>query len=214
MAGKEGFVKGLSNIGYLQVTENGSNKVYCGSNQEWFMTEHQRLTGCGPSVAANILFYLGKKKIKNFYGGSKYDLLKVMEEAWRYVTPAENGIPSTDIFCTKLKRYLDVQGGSYEFFVLNIPPDKSGRPTLHEVIQFIVRGLQEDTPIAFLNLDNGEEQDLEPWHWVTIAVVYFSEREDTAWIDICDEGIVKRIDLKLWLETTVQGGGLVYLLRA
>lgn len=214
MVEKKGFVKGLSNINYLQVTEAGSNKIYCGSDQDWFTTERQRLSGCGPSVAANILFYLGRKKTKNLYGGSKGDLLKVMEEAWCYVTPAENGIPSTDIFCSKLKGYLDVQGGSYEFFVLNIPSDKSDRPTLHEVIQFIVRGLQEDTPIAFLNLDNGEEQNLEAWHWVTIAFVYYFERNDAAWIEICDEGIVKRVDLKLWLETTVQGGGFVYLLPA
>ena len=48
----------LSHIEYLQVTGSDSCEVFCGSDQEWFPTERQRLTGCGPSAAANILLLL------------------------------------------------------------------------------------------------------------------------------------------------------------
>ena len=79
-----------------------------------------------------------------------------------------------------------------------------------EVLAFIAQGLRQDVPIAFLNLDHGAEQRLESWHWVTIAAVDYSEEAQTAQIRICDEGITKKINLKLWLETTTQGGGFVY----
>lgn len=40
----------LSHIDYLQVTDSDSCETFCGSDQEWFPTEQQRLTGCGPSA--------------------------------------------------------------------------------------------------------------------------------------------------------------------
>ena len=86
------------------------------------------------------------------------------------------------------------------------------RPVLYEVIEFIQNGLRADTPIAFLNLDNGAETALEAWHWVTITAIYAEETD--AVVDICDEGVKKQINLRLWLETTVQGGGFIYLLSA
>lgn len=84
------------------------------------------------------------------------------------------------------------------------------RPSLSAVMEFIRSGLKEDVPIAFLNLDHGDEENLESWHWVTIAGLYCSEDGQVVQVFICDEGITKQINLKLWLETTVQGGGLVY----
>lgn len=201
----------LLHMDYLQVTEPGSCEVFCGSDQEWFPAQRQRLTGCGPSAAANILFYMNRKKEKDCCGRNKSDLLQFMEKTWKYVTPMENGIPSTALFREKLEYYAAAWNERFEFFILDIPAASKERPAIHNTVQFIKQGLRADTPVAFLNLDNGAEMTLEAWHWVTIAAIHYSEKQDQAWIDICDEGISKRINLGLWLETTVQGGGFVYL---
>ncbi len=58
---------------------------------------------------------------------------------------------------------------------------------------------------------NGAESRLEAWHWVTvIAVEYLSEDEQIV-LKILDESQIKKINLKLWYETTELGGGFVYL---
>ncbi|MDD2981502.1 MAG: hypothetical protein PHN80_16245 [Hespellia sp.] len=200
----------LSHIEYLQVTTSNPATVFCGSDQEWFSTERQRLTGCGPSAAANILFYLDRKNDRSCCGRDRDDLLDFMEDAWQSVTPESNGIPSTALFLEKLKLYATRHDKHFRYFSLNVPSQQTGRPSLVEVLTFIAQGLRKDVPIAFLNLDHGAEQRLESWHWVTIAAVDYSEEAQTAQISICDEGITKRINLKLWLETTTQGGGFVY----
>ena len=154
----------LSHIDYLQVTGQDSCEVFCGSDQEWYGTKRQRLTGCGPSVAANILFYLNRQREENCCGKSREDLLRFMEMAWEYVTPLSNGIPSTALFREKLEYYALGQNENFRFFILDIPMEVPKRPVLYEVIEFIQNGLRADTPIAFLNLDNGAEMALEAWH--------------------------------------------------
>lgn len=202
----------LSRIDYLQVTGQDSCEVFCGSDQEWYGTKRQRMTGCGPSAAANILFYLNRQREENCCGKSREDLLRFMEIAWEYVTPLSNGIPSTALFREKLEYYASGQNENFRFFILDISMEVPKRPVLYEVIEFIQNGLRADTPIAFLNLDNGAETALEAWHWVTITAIYAEETD--AVVDICDEGVKKQINLRLWLETTVQGGGFIYLLSA
>ena len=202
----------LSHIDYLQVTDSNSSEIFCGSDQEWFPTERQRLTGCGPSAAANILFYIDRKDNSGCCGRNRTDLLSFMEEAWQSVTPGKDGIPSTAIFLEKVEQYAKLHGKAFHYFVLNIPTQQSERPSLSTVTEFIRQGLRTDIPIAFLNLDHGKEENLESWHWVTIAGLDSTDNDETVYISICDEGIEKQIDLKLWLETTVQGGGFVYFL--
>lgn len=73
----------LSHIEYLQVTGSDPVEIFCGSDQEWFPTERQRLTGCGPSAAANILFYLNRINDRSCCGRDRADLLDFMEDAWQ-----------------------------------------------------------------------------------------------------------------------------------
>ncbi|MFR5880208.1 MAG: hypothetical protein ACLUEQ_05050 [Cloacibacillus evryensis] len=202
----------LAHIEYLQVVKEDSQKVACGSNQEWFPTEWQRFAGCGPSTAANILFYINRKEDNSCCGKGKVDLLRFMEDTWQSVTPGADGIPSTALFLEKLGWYAARHGKKFHYFVLDVPPRGTERPSLPMVFAFISQGLRDDVPVAFLNLDHGAEKRLESWHWVTITAMDYSEDAGTAQISICDEEIVKKIDLTLWLETTESGGGFVYLL--
>ena len=73
------FAETLSHIEYLQVTDSDSCEIFCGSDQEWFSTERQRLTGCGLSAAANILFYIERKENADCCGKDRVDLLSFME---------------------------------------------------------------------------------------------------------------------------------------
>ena len=196
----------INRISFLQVNDKGI--VHCGSNQDWYRQEEQRLKGCGPSVAANILFYLQRKKNVDCCGTEKADLLACMEYVWRYVTPEWTGIPSTELFCSKVDCYAKSCGKQLDYHILNINPAR--KPVLSAVVNFLWVGLQRDLPIAFLNLCNGAEQQLEPWHWVTISGLDYDTYNQYAIAQICDGGIVKRIDLALWLHTTRQGGGFVF----
>jgi len=77
-------------------------------------------------------------------------------------------------------------------------------------LSFLEGGLIKDAPIAFLNLCNGQVKNLDPWHWVTIISLEYAENGKSASIKILDEGLIKKIDLALWYDTTTLGGGFVY----
>ncbi len=91
---------------------------------------------------------------------------------------------------------------------LDIPKNRFQRPELSAVSEFLENSLSKDLPVAFLNLDNGDEKRLDSWHWVTVIALDY-ERDGAAAVKILDEGRIKQIDLALWLQTTSLGGGFV-----
>ena len=201
----------LSNIDFLQVKDQ-KNSIFYGCHQEWYGDQWQRKAGCGPSVACNIISYLDATK--KLFGDTKQigkmdDCLTLMNEVWNYVTPSERGIPVTSKFYDSFLFYSAKRGVNLELRCLDIP-EALERPPFSDVVAFIKEGLLHDVPIAFLNLCNGKEEELDGWHWVTLV-----EIDDTGgkhMIRIVDEGIIKTIDLFLWYETTTLGGGFVYFL--
>jgi len=203
----------LPDINLLTVRDDDLCCDYCGSNQEWFADAWQRKAGCGPSVAANILFYQQRKlQIIPPLNYLKKHLLHYMEEAWKYITPGRNGITSTDTFLQKVRGYALAHNLELHYEALDIPADKVQRPSSNAVIDFVASGLNKETPVAFLNLCNGAELNLEQWHWVTIAALRYDLEKTAGKAIICDEGITKEIDLTLWLSTTTLGGGFAYFL--
>lgn len=200
------IVRSISNLELLKVADE-SAKIYYGCNQEWYSTEWQRLSGCGPSVAANIVFYLeALGKTSN----NKETMLMLMEESWGYVTPTSEGIPTTKMFCDAMKLYALAKGLQVESGCFDLPAEKEHRPLLQNMLSFIDAALLNDAPVAFLNLCNGEEKKLDSWHWVTIISLEYSEDSSSAFVNILDEGVIKKIDLELWYKTTNLGGGFSY----
>ena len=202
------IIRALSHPEYLQVIDPDLQKLCYGSNQVWFRTRWRRLSGCGPSAAANILFYQDKKENTLCRGNTKQDLLRYMETAWETITPERTGISSAELFCKKLRLYEKRSGRKIVYNVLNIPP--TSHPALRAVVDFVASALENDFPVAFLNLCNGQERRLDKWHWVTIVSISYSEALGHVTAEIYDAGESKEIDLKLWLETTKKGGGFVY----
>lgn len=186
--------------------EIGQDACY-GCNQEWYGTEWQRRAGCGPTVAATLFYYLFRPDNLCY---SKQGWLDRMEEVWNYVTPTERGMPTTQRFYQSVLAYAAAKHQPVDYFCCDVPEERADRPRLTDLLQFLTEGLQRDAVIAFLNLCNGEEQNLHRWHWVTIIALEYMEDGSQALLKILDEGKIKTVDLGLWLETTALGGGFVY----
>lgn len=180
-----------------------------GSDQEWYPSEFQKHAGCGPAVASNLIHYLLDRRGNSGYI-SKKDFVALMEEVWRYVTPIEGrGLPSTDLFYRSLLDYSRDKGFHVSrFAILDMHTPGSERPKLVEIIKLLENGLSCGLPAAFLSLDSGEETNLDEWHWVTVVSLEYEGEQ--VYIEVMDDGKIKRVDLALWYKTTTLGGGFVY----
>ena len=195
------------------IVDKDSQKPHYGGNQLWYPKKLQRLSGCGPTVASNIFFYLSHPKNMPELSKSptKEDWIAFMEKMWGIVTPSLlGGVNTTEMFFKPLLEYIKKQGFDLQYYVCEVPKKMSNRPDLSQVVHFLDRALSKDAPVAFLNLCNGEVNNLDRWHWVTIISLEYHEPENIAHVNILDEGEIKKIDLALWLRTTTRGGGFVY----
>lgn len=194
----------IKNPEYLEILDEIINKKYYGCNQEWYKKPWQRMAGCGPTVATNINLYSKKNA-----GTTKNDGIEMMNEMWKHVTPTMKGVNSTNIFYNGLSSYAESRDYYLNYDAVDVPKKKEIRPPFDKVIKFIKTSLENDIPLAFLNLCNGEEKFLDKWHWVTLVSLEYEENLSCAMVEILDEGIKKEIDILLWYNTTTLGGGFV-----
>lgn len=208
--------KSISNPNLLKVLDESTNEIYYGCKQEWYSKKWQRLSGCGPSVATNIFVYLSHNQSTLELGksfNSKEYWLSLMEEMWKYVTPSFRGVHTTKMFYEPMLTYTKTKRLNVEYNFCDVPKDKSQRPELSAILTFLHEAISKDAPIAFLNLCNGEEKNLDRWHWVTLISIEQFEDEKSLFVNILDGGMIKRINLALWYNTTTLGGGFVYFTR-
>lgn len=195
----------------LRIVNSNENKNIYGSNQEWYLMENQRRCGCGPATVTNIIYYIRSRHFESNWnsGLTKEKCLELMNEIWGFVTPGPRGIPSTAMLGEGIRKYLQEHKLDISLGYLDIPEDEQLRPDLGTVVAFLHKALENDTPIAFLNLDNGKVGQLDAYHWVTAISLEYSLDENRAYLDIIDYGNEKKIDLLCWLTTTKAGGGFV-----
>lgn len=194
----------VKNPEYFEIFDEVTSEKYLGCNQEWYKKPWQRMAGCGPTVAANILLY--SKKSTEI---SKNESLAVMDEMWEYITPTMKGVNTTNIFYKGLSSLADSKGARLFYDAVDIPKKKEMRPLFDKVVSFIKTALENDMPLAFLNLCNGKEKGLDKWHWVTLITLEYEEDLSSVTVEILDESIKKTIDLLLWYNTTTLGGGFI-----
>lgn len=197
----------LKNPERLIVRDEDSREAFFGCNQAWYEDEWQRRAGCGPSVASHLFAYslgLGPQT------ADRREWLRLMEDVWNYVTPTDRGMPTTGLFCRTTGAYAQARGVSISQRVCDVPAKAALRPSLPELVAFLAEALQNDAPVAFLNLCNGEETCLYRWHWVTIVALDYDLDGSRAVATIFDEGRQLDIDLALWYCTTTLGGGFVW----
>jgi len=202
----------IQNPSRFQINEETNQNTYWGFDQEWYTTKWKRLSGCGPTTAANIISYLDRTRAGADSGHlplMKSSCQSLMDEVWKYVTPTLSGISSTKLFYDDVLNYAQAKSINLTLEVIDIPKDRLLRPEFLTILSFLDEALRRDTPVAFLNLNNGDEKQLDSWHWVTIVSVEYAEDGSTALIEILDEGKIKKINLAQWFQTTTLGGGFV-----
>lgn len=197
----------------FKIIDENAQVTHHGPSQQWYGKRWKRMAGCGPTVAAAIYYYLthsGDRAAIDKTQSIK-DWVARMDAMWNVVTPTFfGGVNTTQKFYKPLHKHAHSQGLPLQYHVCDVPKVQSERPEFSQIIGLIETGLAGDSPVAFLNLDNGEEKNLEPWHWVTIVALDYSEDLTRALIEILDEGKIQTIDLRLWYTTTKDGGGFVY----
>ncbi len=201
----------IKDINLFRITEEEYHITLYGGNQEWYVKRWQRMAGCGPSTAANIMYYLNKTRYNTNIEQTKEEFLRLMNEIWRYVTPGMGGVSSTTMLMEGFRKYLTDQKLEHVLDSIDIGKKPEQRPDISEVISFLEKALEEDVPAAFLNLEHGSILELESWHWVTVVALEYDLEDRTAFITILDNGMRKRIDLVRWLNSTKLGGGFVSL---
>ena len=187
------------NYDYLLIDEK-----YYGGNQEWYKEFFHKKAGCGPTTASTITMYESKKKY------NKNDFVELMEKMWDYITPGMMGLNKIELYDEGYNKYIkDKKFKLKESVILKISQNKNERPNINELFEFLNNSIKLDHPVAFLNLDNGKENKLDSWHWVTIVGIEYNKNEEL-YATIADEGLLKTIDLSLWINSTSKEGGFIY----
>jgi hypothetical protein len=187
----------------------GNEPASFGCNQSWYRESFQQMAGCGPCAATNLIQYSSQQQILNTPNMLLPDFIEMMHQVWSYVTPGLMGVHKAQQLANGINRFAAEHHLPIRTVRLDIPIWHINRPSQEKIIQFISDGLNEDSPVAFLNLSNGKLIDLESWHWVTITELYRNS-QGHYFVDIANYGIMTRIDLTSWLNSTLLGGGFVF----
>ena len=186
-------------------------ETYRGGDQEWYPDLWQRRAGCGPTTAAALLADPSQTRpalapLRPLAGGTRTGFAQYMQALWPYVTPGARGLDKPESLVLGCRSFALSRGCRLEGEILKIPRRREDRPTPAACRNFLLRALDNDCPVAFLNYSNGSLPNLDSWHWVPLIAL--TEGEEVLLCTVLDEGKEKVIDLALWLETTLLGGAL------
>lgn len=195
----------------LTVTQ--SSRSWQGADQLWYADEWQQKAGCGPTTASVMTSYLAqtRKACSPLYPSGSWaqkDVLALMEEMWKFITPGKHGVNTTHLFVKGLTAFAAAKGITLPLRELDIPRLRLARPTVDQCTAFLRSALGADQPVAWLNLHSGEVEGLDDWHWVTIIALE-ERRDGTELCTLLDSGKEYAVDFRLWFQTTKLGGGLV-----
>ncbi len=201
----------IRNKDIYKIEEESMEQPLYGGDQDWYGTRWQRMSGCGPTTVANIIYYLSRTRgLSECHAKlTKKECMELMDEIWNYVTPTINGISSAGMLHNCVRKYLDKKKLDIKLDILDVPKKKPLRPDFSQVLVFLSKALSNDSPVAYLNLDHGTIEELESWHWVTIISLEYEEGAGPAYVEILDGGLIKQINLCEWYKTTRLGGGFV-----
>jgi hypothetical protein len=202
----------LNSVSCIHKTDP-SGLEYFGCDQNWYTTHWQRIAGCGPSTAATLLHYLQKTgRIElPIQVVEQRDCRLLMDSVWDHVTPTSDGIYCIEQFCQGIDSFARSNGFQVTCHSLDIEAETAARPAIAEVQAFVAAALDHDCPVAFLNLCRGTVDNLEEWHWVTIVALEEDLENQQVFVSYFDGDRSERINFSQWIETTDEGGALIYL---
>ncbi|MDR1134622.1 MAG: hypothetical protein LBL49_00350 [Clostridiales Family XIII bacterium] len=217
----------LTNLERFNITDSKKALVYKGFDQEWYGFWWRRLAGCGPTTVSNMLLYefgrgggvdeiAAPPRSAPIAALERSEVLAFMNRTWKHVTPGKGGINTTQKLVNGIESYAYAAGFKPCTESLDVPEGMTLRPRLEAAAEFIEESVKRDRPVAFLNLDNGSEKQLDKWHWVTIIAIEYIEYEESSLgkrteiiLDVLDNCNIISVNLGSWLKTSVKGGGFV-----
>lgn len=201
----------LNEQNWLEIAD-GHGTLHYGANQEWYGALWRRKAGCGPTAASVMLAYLahtrpGLQKLCPLPKLEKESFVAYMDEVWEYVTPGPQGLNTLRKYSAGVKDFAEAQGVELHPVELAVPRKMTDRPGFDKCVSFLRTALEGGCPVAFLNLHKGALENLDSWHWVLITGL--SLDGEAAIVTVADGGDKVEIDLRLWYDTTKEGGGFV-----
>jgi len=188
----------------------GNGTLSYGATQLWYSVFWRRRAGCGPTCASNLLWYLAAtcpEKYRCLYDGdcrNRHEMIFLMNKVWHYVTPGMRGLNKSSMFTDGVTLFGKDRGVNISCRVLEVSADSSLRPSQDQVLEFLTAAFEDDLPVAFLNLSNGQVKNLDNWHWVTLV-----STDENLQAEMYDDSGCELVDVALWLETTTGGGAFV-----
>lgn len=184
-----------------------------GADQDWYTLPWRQRAGCGPTTASAQMAYLAALRpslaaLCPLEGREQGAFVTYMDKVWEYVTPGSHGLNRVEMYTDGVARFCGERGVRLVPHALEVPIGEE-RPGFDRCVSFIRAGLASDCPVAFLNLDNGEVEALDKWHWVLLSAL--EEGDAGTLVTVVDNGNTFSIDLKLWYDTARDLGGFVWL---
>ena len=184
-----------------------------GADQDWYPDPWRQRAGCGPTTASVQMAYLAALRpslaaLCPLEGREQGAFVTYMDKVWEYVTPGSHGLNRVEMYTDGVARFCGERGVRLVPRALEVPIGEE-RPGFDRCVSFIRAGLASDCPVAFLNLDNGEVEALDKWHWVLLSAL--EEGDAGTLVTVVDNGNTFSIDLKLWYDTARDLGGFVWL---
>jgi hypothetical protein len=200
----------LRNLEYFRINDASGRSCY-GGDQAWFGPDkaYREEAACGATTCANILGYLAQSRpglaaLAPFDFHGKDGFLAYMKAVYPAVRPGLIGIMPADL-TRGVREYAAERGFEFEYAQLSVPAASSKRPSFDAVVDFANEALEDDLPVAFLNLSGGRVKNLDNYHWVTL--VGLDGAAGTC--RIVDNGRLLDVDLKKWLKKSTLGGAFV-----
>jgi hypothetical protein len=198
--------------------EDGSTSF--GISQDWLPSRWMRRAGCGPCTASGIFFYLSRKDpalepLCPFADPEAQTLTReqsvcLVSAVWKHLTPGNKGVNTVQMFLSGAMGYAHQSGVALTPMDMHIPGIASRYSPISEYVDFIQQGLEDDCPVAFLNLSNGAETNLDGWHWVTVVSLRRDPGDAKVLLEIADDTKKKTVDFKKWFGSTFLGGALAW----
>jgi len=193
--------KTIAEINRFKILDEQTLTAFYGFNQEWYSSKWKKTAGCGPTIASSIYLYL------SFFSENqtKKECIPLQEMLWSYVKPSIFGISTIVEFKNKFEKFTNEHEPSITFKMFEVLKKKDNNK--QEFINFIMDEINNNHPIAFLNRDNGNQKNLDRWHWTII--VGYEKLEDELMVDVIDNGDLITINSSQWYDSTRLGGGCV-----
>ena len=199
--------KQLAALELLKLTTDKGETCY-GASQKWFFGPVKQRAGCGPATAANIFYYLDRKKDPK-KPPMEFRFFRIfLERIWEIITPTRYGIPEARMLADRIKNYANIKHYHVDVKSMEIAANPAERPHITEAFRMLFEALEHDVPVAFLNLDNSSCCDLDTWHWVTVIGID-CDNSGFARVTYLDNGEVKDFDLAHWWTQEQVSGGIV-----